>query len=183
MKHLPQAISQYLHDTGKILWFSKHQKLKNYVFLRPSWVTDILRQIVSAASGKFLNTFQEKNLKKVKLSQSNLEDMTNKLSFEGILSQEFLKLILSKVIPTDKVVYLDQILTLLSEEFEIGYILEKDSLKTTGSTQSEVNEKNLSFVIPWFQDLPRLKNLRSAGSNVGINVAFQFKKCIPVGIF
>lgn len=181
MKHLIHTISQYLHDMGKILWFSKHQQLKNYVFLRPSWVTDIFRQIFSAASGQFLDTFQEKSLKKMKLSRGKLEDMTNKLSFEGILSQELLKLILSKVISTDKVDYLDQILVLLSEVFEVGYILEKDSSKKT--TQPGVVEKNLNLVIPWFRVSPRVNNLKLVGSKNGISIAFQFKKRIPVGIF
>lgn len=183
MKHLICSISQYLHDMGKIFWFSKHQQLKNYVFLRPSWVTDIFRQIMSAASGQFLEKFQENSPNKTKMFQNRLEDMTALLSDKGILTHELLKIILSKVISTATDECIDKIMNLLSKAFEVGYLLQKNTPKTSGSSQSGTIRKYADLFIPLLQESSVVtQNLESFGS-LGIAVAFQFKKSIPVGIF
>ena len=45
MKHLIGQISAYLHESGKILWYQEHPSLKQYVILRPTWLTDIIKAL------------------------------------------------------------------------------------------------------------------------------------------
>ena len=45
MKHLLKSITTYLHETGKVLWFANSPTLKQYVFLRPTWLFDLFRQV------------------------------------------------------------------------------------------------------------------------------------------
>ena len=39
-------ICRYLHDTGTIVWLYESDKLKEFVFLRPAWLIDIIKSLV-----------------------------------------------------------------------------------------------------------------------------------------
>jgi len=46
MKNMMKDICMYLHDTGTIVWVHNDEKLKDYVFLRPRWLIDVIKSLI-----------------------------------------------------------------------------------------------------------------------------------------
>ena len=46
MKNMMKDICTYLHDTGTVIWLHNDEKLKDYVFLRPRWLIDVIKTLV-----------------------------------------------------------------------------------------------------------------------------------------
>ena len=46
MKNMMTDICTYLHDSGTIIWLHKSDKLRDFVFLRPRWLIDIIKTLV-----------------------------------------------------------------------------------------------------------------------------------------
>lgn len=45
MKHLIGQITTYLHETGRVLWFADHPKLRSFIILRPTWFSDLVKAV------------------------------------------------------------------------------------------------------------------------------------------
>ncbi|XP_067950079.1 malignant fibrous histiocytoma-amplified sequence 1 homolog [Watersipora subatra] len=46
MRTMMPEICTYLHDTGAVVWLLNDEKLKQYVFLRPRWLIDVIKTLV-----------------------------------------------------------------------------------------------------------------------------------------
>ena len=46
MKNMMTDICTYLHDSGTIIWLHESDKLRDFVFLRPRWLIDIIKTLV-----------------------------------------------------------------------------------------------------------------------------------------
>lgn len=46
MKNMMNDICVYLHDSGTVIWLHENTKLKDYVFLRPRWLIDVIKTLV-----------------------------------------------------------------------------------------------------------------------------------------
>ncbi len=120
MKHMIRSITNYLHDTGKLLWYYDHPILKNYVFLRPSWLADVVKTVFRHDVAE-LDYSVEESFKQMSVSQGKLEKMKKEIIEEGMVDVDYIKSLWSNYFPTDfnKPVY--EVIEMLLEHFEIGY--------------------------------------------------------------
>ena len=120
MRHLIHAMTEYMHDTGKIIWFSSHPTLKDYVFLRPSWLTDIFKSLFRHDIAEIdYNT--EESFKQHNITSLKLEKMKKEVAEEGTLDREFVKCLWANVFQTDTNRPVLEVLAMLLDHFQIGY--------------------------------------------------------------
>lgn len=121
-------IAEYLHDTGRILWYSDHPTLQNWVVLRPSWLMDLSHSLIRHDAVNIDPSQHEDMMKFLSLTPQRLDCMIKEYREEGIIGRELLRLIWSPFFPSE--FNREQVLTsvrFLAEHFEIGYIIDKPS--------------------------------------------------------
>ncbi|KAH3797569.1 hypothetical protein DPMN_151152 [Dreissena polymorpha] len=75
MKHLFATIVQYLHETGKALWFANNPSLKGLVILRPAWFFDIFRSLFRHDLVEKLEIEVEDSFKIIGITQGRYDQM------------------------------------------------------------------------------------------------------------
>ena len=141
MKHLMGNITQYLHDIGKVVWFAEHPTLKEFVFLRPSWIMECLGPIFRHDI-KVLDYAVEESFKQCGIGVNKFESMKQELADEGIVDRDYLKCSLAHMIPTDVNRPLFEVATIFLQQFEIGYPLQKAGGRSgTASSKTSDNQR------------------------------------------
>ncbi|XP_041349799.1 malignant fibrous histiocytoma-amplified sequence 1 homolog isoform X2 [Gigantopelta aegis] len=191
MKHLIDCITQYLHDTGKVLWFSKVPKLKTLVFLRPSWLFDIFRQIFRHDFADKYDYLQEDRFKTAGLSQGKFDRLKQEVLAEGIIDKDFIKAAISNCFSNDLNNSFQKTLTLLHDAFEIGYPVSKRTKDKfhvlTVDKDGEGRCKISKLLIPWLRKTPEPNDLRQEWDKLSerrkLAVVFKFPRYMPPGLF
>ena len=122
-KHVLQMVVGYLADTGKVLWFSEHPTLKKYIFIRPSWITDLLKPLfvpdlaTSCGAGFHLDD----NFKSAGVPLARYEQMVSEFVDEGVAERDLLRCVWAHLLPSDRNKPLIDTLALLIDHFEFGY--------------------------------------------------------------
>jgi hypothetical protein len=84
----------------QVLWFSSVPALKAMVFLRPSWLFDVLKQVFRHDLDTVTFTPDE-TLKAIVFTPSKFERLKQELLTEGIVDRELLKGLLVSLMPAD----------------------------------------------------------------------------------
>lgn len=91
MRHLVQSITEYLHEIGKLMWFSTNPHLKEFVFLRPIWFMDIVK-------GLFRHDFVERTEyssdeyhRQLGVPQFKFDRFKKEYQSEGILDRDLVR--------------------------------------------------------------------------------------------
>ena len=90
MKHLMVPITHYLHDVGKVIWFSNHSRLKDFVFLRPSWLADVMKHVFRHNVNDIDYNIEE-NFKQSGLALDKFMKASKAITEEGHVDRDYLK--------------------------------------------------------------------------------------------
>ena len=84
----------------QVLWFSNVPTLKEMVFLRPSWLFDVLKQLFrhDLESATFT---PDDSLKAIGFTPSKFERLKQDVLTDGVVDKELLKALLVSLIPAD----------------------------------------------------------------------------------
>ena len=84
----------------QVLWFSNVPTLKEMVFLRPSWLFDVLKQLFrhDLESATFT---PDDSLKAIAFTPAKFERLKQELLTDGVVDKELLKGLLVSLIPAD----------------------------------------------------------------------------------
>ncbi|XP_019639098.1 PREDICTED: malignant fibrous histiocytoma-amplified sequence 1 homolog, partial [Branchiostoma belcheri] len=174
-----QTVAQYLHDTGKILWYSDIESLKNHVFLKPSLVVDIFKMVIRDKFEQEINYESDNRYKKAKISSDVFQKMKTDLIKKGVLDTKFLRCLWSEVKEKCGQETFDDIFNMLIElmrQFDLCYDLdcEEDVSHTTPER----------LLLPWYltEDMGNKTQWESGGSPI-ISLQYQFPSFIPPGLF
>ncbi|KAK3604652.1 hypothetical protein CHS0354_007195 [Potamilus streckersoni] len=190
MKHLLKMITQYLHETGKILWFQKYPSLEKYVFLRPSWLFDINKCLFRHDLKEKLNVDVEDAFKSIGINQVKFESLKNEFLSQGIIDKEFLRCLFSQLVPIEETSNFQFILKLLMEGFECGYPVTKVS-RTEYDLNVEPDDKGnvkaTKFLLPWFRILEEAESVQELWQPLEerrrLVALCKFPKYMPPGMF
>ena len=123
MKHLLKQITNYLHDIGRIIWFSDHPTLCNYVILRPAWFTELLKPIFRHDFDSIEN-IQDDIPKQSILAPSRFDKMKRDVRDMACVDRDGMRYLLSSAIPTEFSNHLVDMLQLMINDFEFAYIVD-----------------------------------------------------------
>ncbi|XP_013406492.1 malignant fibrous histiocytoma-amplified sequence 1 [Lingula anatina] len=140
MKHLMPSIGVYLHQIGKILWWHEDPLLKKYVFLRPSWLMDVLRELFRHDFKDFVQYESNDYIRLLGIPQFKFDRLKRELLNEGILERDFVKLLLGDVVPIEGGQKLNEVLLILSEHFNLLYPIRKTGKEGTWLNPDPVSE-------------------------------------------
>ncbi|XP_025080166.1 malignant fibrous histiocytoma-amplified sequence 1 homolog isoform X2 [Pomacea canaliculata] len=190
MKHLLVSITQYLHETGKVLWFSSVPSLKEYVFLRPSWLFDVLKQLLRHDLHSMTFT-PDDSLKAIGFTQVKFERLKKEALVEGVMDRELIKALLVSLLPADLTTPAAEVLNLLTEGLEIGYPVSKRMRETTYSFSIEKDSQGQvkvnKLLIPWFRTSAEPAASREKWTELHgrhrLCALFRFPLYMPPGLF
>ncbi|XP_070173015.1 malignant fibrous histiocytoma-amplified sequence 1 homolog isoform X1 [Littorina saxatilis] len=190
MKHLLISITQYLHESGKVLWFSNAPNLKEIVFLRPTWLFDVLKQVFRHDLESVAFT-PDDTLKAIAFTASKFERLKQELLAEGVVDRELLKGLLVSVMPADINKPSIEVLQILTQRLEMGYPVSKRSRDTSynlaAEKDAEGNVKVNRLLIPWFRRSAEpdsfRKKWRELRDRRRLSVLFKFPCYMPPGLF
>ena len=124
MKHLLEQITKYLHDIGKVLWYSDHSTLKDFVIMRPSWLADIVKAFFRHDLD-VLDYTQEDTLRVSTVSQFKFDKLRKEYLETGIVDKDLLKCLWATLVPTEMNKPVMEILGLVLEYLGLGYPIKK----------------------------------------------------------
>lgn len=132
MSHLIEQITKYLHNTGKIIWFSQSERLKRKVFLRPAVLFDLMYVLYRKNfKDNFTDPYVQATRNKLMSANDELINQhAQNLFSHGVLSFELLKLVWCPVLMTTNVKYIKDVIMLFVDFFHIAYpSMPKDRFK------------------------------------------------------
>ncbi|XP_060560981.1 malignant fibrous histiocytoma-amplified sequence 1 homolog isoform X2 [Ruditapes philippinarum] len=188
MKHLLNTILQYLHETGKVLWFHNNAALKGHVILRPAWFFDIFRAIFRHDLKEKLDIEVEDSFKTIGITQSKYDQLKEEFLTEGIVDRDLLKCMLCHLLPLETNGPFYEVLDLLLGNLDLGYLVSKKS-REPGYNLDPEKESMLSrkYLIPWFRNVaepPSVKELwEPIAGNHRLAGVCRFPKYMPPGMF
>lgn len=190
MKHLLKAITQYLHESGKVIWFSKINSLKKYVFLRPSWLFEVFRYVFRYDIGDESKCPMDW-LKRIGLSSNRIERAWKELIDEGIVERDFIKGMLGPCVPHDLNQPFLQVLNMLIEGFGIGYPVQKKmkegAYNLTVEPDADGKVKLARVLLPWYRKNPEpasvTEHWMSLSSKPKVVALYNFHNYMPPGVF
>lgn len=105
MKKQIKDITQYLHVTGKVLWFSTAPVLRNYVFIRPAWLFELLRNIYRHDFEEKVDFAIDDTYKQIGFSQTRFDRNKRELLQQGVMDRDFLRAIVGYLLRGFKIGY------------------------------------------------------------------------------
>ena len=153
MKHLLPTIVQYLHDTGKVMWFSNAPSLKNYIFLRPAWLFDIFRSIFRHDLKEKLDIEVEDSFKTIGIYQTKYDSLKEEFLKEGIIDRDLLKCMLSRLLPLETNGPFYEVIDLMLNNLDLGYYVCKRTRERDYNLDPDPEGPNAKqkILIPWFR--------------------------------
>ena len=90
----PEVILQYMHDSGKILWFRKVNKLSQCVFHRPAAITEIIALLFHHSADeqwqKRLDIYSPFDHKQKRVKKEKFKSFVEQFTSEGLLDEALL---------------------------------------------------------------------------------------------
>ncbi|XP_053403318.1 malignant fibrous histiocytoma-amplified sequence 1 homolog isoform X2 [Mercenaria mercenaria] len=188
MKHLLNTILQYLHETGKVLWFSNNAALKGHVILRPAWFFDIFRAIFRHDLTEKLEIEVEDSFKTIGITQSKYDQMKEEFLAEGIVDRDLLKCMLSHLLPLETNGPFYEVLDLLLNNLDLGYLVSKRPRENGYNLDPEKDSMHSrKYLIPWFRNVPEPTSVQELWEPIAGNQRLagicRFPKYMPPGLF
>ena len=188
MKRMMNDITSYLHETGRVIWFKKNPILSKYVFLRPSWLFEILRNVYCHDHDTTLTYDVDDSFKSLGFSTNRFERFKKQLLNEGIMESEFLKGILGKLLPLNESAPYEEVERLLIEAFECGYAVSK---KKDGALKLDIelekDTKITKVLMPWLRKIDDSEESIHAWESLAtkrkLAALLRFPKYMPPGMF
>lgn len=127
MKRILAQITRFLHDTGKIVWFSETNTLNNVVFLDPEWLFEVLRTIFRhdlVAKTQFSANENACGIGDV-VSTSRFEKTKKEFLKKGIADRDYLCALFAPIfLPSNDLnKSVSDLMTLVVTSLELGYVL------------------------------------------------------------
>ncbi|XP_066268040.1 malignant fibrous histiocytoma-amplified sequence 1 homolog [Branchiostoma lanceolatum] len=175
-----KTVAQYLHDTGKILWYSEIESLKNHVFLKPASLVDIFRKVIRPDLEAFIDYNKDPCYKEVGITQADFDRMKSDLVNRGVLHIKLLRCMWSDV---EKECSLGEtifnVLIKLMLQFELCYDI--DDGRTRDNQGHPVPRR---LLVPWHiqDDVGDITKWESPRGPI-ISIQYQFPSFIPPGLF
>eukprot|EP00058_Branchiostoma_floridae_P007488 XP_002592976.1 hypothetical protein BRAFLDRAFT_65562 [Branchiostoma floridae] len=188
-----KTVAQYLHDTGKILWYSEIESLRRHVFLKPASLVDIFRKVIRYDINKFVNYESDPCYREAEITRADFDTMKNDLVRNGILDTRLLRCLWSDVEKECRQGTFEGIFRVLIElmrQFDLCYDLYngEDKGHSEHSMYKDEKQHHISqkLLLPWYikGDLGD-KAERQWEKGVGpiISLQYQFPSFIPPGLF
>ncbi|XP_078612795.1 uncharacterized protein LOC144882687 [Branchiostoma floridae x Branchiostoma japonicum] len=183
-----KTVAQYLHDTGKILWYSEIESLQNHVFLKPASLVDIFRKVIRHDLERVINYGSDSCYKEAGITRAQFDTMKSDMVRKGILHTKLLRCLWSDIKKKCSPGTFDAIFNVLIElmrQFDLCYDLEiGQSHGHTGENQRHPLSRRL--LLPWHikgdADEGVMTDWGSAGGPI-ISLQYQFPSFIPPGLF
>ncbi|CAG5116836.1 unnamed protein product, partial [Candidula unifasciata] len=190
MKHLMRPIAQYLHEIGQILWFSSVPKLKDLVFIRPSWLLDLLRCFLRHDLDKVIFTPEDK-LRCPELTTMKFDRLKKDAISHAMFDRDFFRCLLAPLMSLDNISITTDIMKLLAEGFELGFPVTKSNKEAAISAlcKSESGLFNIltHLTIPWFIKDPEPDSFKifweSLDQRHKLACCYKFPLYLPPGLF
>lgn len=99
---------------------SEHPNLKQFVFLRPSWLTDVIKQVFRHDASQ-LDYNLEESFKQNGIGVEKFQSMVQQFSSDGVVDRDFLRGMWAGLVNPESTKQLVEVIVLLLEHFEIGY--------------------------------------------------------------
>ena len=156
MRHLLPTIVQYLHETGKAMWFSNVPALKEFIFLRPAWVFDIFRAIFRHDLEVKLDIEVEDSYKTIGVYQTRYDALKEEFLQEGIVDKDLLKCMLSRQLPLETNGSFFEVIDLLINSLNVGYFVARRKNEKVYDLDPDPLGPNAKqkLLIPWFRKVP-----------------------------
>ncbi|XP_078694333.1 uncharacterized protein LOC144923569 [Branchiostoma floridae x Branchiostoma belcheri] len=184
-----RTVAQYLHDTGKILWYSEIESLQNHVILKPAYLVNIFRKVfrhdldVTIDYKKDSSRYQDEGI-----TEAAFDGMKNDLIKNGVLHTKLLRCLWSDVkkeCSSRSRTFEDifDVLIKLMRLFELCYDIE------IGLDESQPRDKQGQghpdkVLLPWYisTGTQAITEWESGGSDI-ISLQYSFLSFIPRGLF
>lgn len=188
MKHLLTTILQYLHETGKVLWFAHNAALKGLVILRPAWFFDIFRAVFRHDLQEKLEIEVEDSFRAVGITQSKYDQMKEEFLSEGIVDRDLLKCMLSHLLPLETNGPFYEVLDLFLNNLDLGYQVAKRTRDPGYNLDPEKdNSVSRKYLLPWFRNVPEPTSVQELWEPISANRRLagvcRFPKYMPPGLF
>ncbi|XP_071163280.1 malignant fibrous histiocytoma-amplified sequence 1 homolog isoform X1 [Mytilus edulis] len=195
MRRMINAMTEYLHEKGKVLNFSQTPSLKEYVFVRPLWLFELLRQIYHHDISNVLSYEKTNSFKAVGMSTNRFERTKSELLSEGVIDRELLQGMIGDLVPTDMNDIFDDVIKILLEGFCIGYPVAKlkESSQGTAKYNHHVKQddkgkmKIQKILIPWLRKIGEPEDMKEKWQRLSerknIRILCKFPIYFPPGFF
>ncbi|XP_052784171.1 malignant fibrous histiocytoma-amplified sequence 1-like isoform X2 [Mya arenaria] len=186
MKHLVSTIVQYLHETGKALWFANNPAMKGVVILRPAWFFDVFRAVFRHDLKEKLDVEVEDSFKMIGITQSKYDQMKEEFLTEGIVDRDLLKCMMSHLLPLETNGPFMEVLNLFMDNLDLGYVVTKKpgGYNLDPDTEGMISRK---YLLPWFRNVPEPPSVSEVwGPLEGkqrLAGVCRFPKYMPPGLF
>lgn len=190
MRHLLKAITQYLHETGKVVWFSNVALLKNYVFLRPSWLFETMQQIFRHDLEIALDYSLDDSFKTAGINQTRFERYKSELVDDGVIQRELCRCLLGHNIPLHANESFAWVFRLLVDAFEIGYPVSKKQRDSVYNLNVEPDAdgkvRRSQILLPWYRQMNEPTEATESWNNIStrqkLSAHFRFIRYTPPGL-
>ncbi|XP_078614613.1 uncharacterized protein LOC144883821 isoform X2 [Branchiostoma floridae x Branchiostoma japonicum] len=181
-----KTVAQYLHDTGKILWYSEIESLRNHVFLKPASLVDIFRKVIRYNFEEAVDYESDPCYREAEITPAEFQKMKIDLVRKGVLHTKLLRCLWSDIKEkcrqgTFNVIF--NTLIELMQQFDLCYDL--DCEKNGSHTKSNTSIPK-RLLLPWHlkEDLGDKAKIKweSGGSHI-LSLQYQFPSFIPPGLF
>lgn len=189
MKHLLPTIVQYLHDTGKVMWFSSVPSLKNFIFLRPAWLFDIFRSIFRHDLKVKLDVEVEDSYKTIGIYQTKYDGLKEEFLKEGIVDKDLLKCILSRLLPLETNGPFYEVVDLMLNNLDVGYYVCRRIRERDYNLDPDLDGPNAKqkILIPWFRKVAEPDSVAERWEPLAdrrkLSGVCRFPKYMPPGLF
>jgi hypothetical protein len=189
MKKQIKDITQYLHVTGKVLWFSASPVLCDFVFIRPGWLFELLRNIYRHDFEEKVDFAIDDTYKQMGFSQTRFERNKKEVLQYGVIDRDFMRAMVGYLIPPDMKEQFNFVLDILLRGFKIGYPVAKKAKEMTYNLSPEIeNLDNVSKVlIPWIRKTEEPEDIISSWKEhrdrERVAALLKFPKYMPPGLF
>ncbi|XP_035694044.1 malignant fibrous histiocytoma-amplified sequence 1 homolog [Branchiostoma floridae] len=181
-----KTVAQYLHDTGKILWYSEIESLQNHVFLKPASLVDIFRKVIRYNFEDVVDYDSDSCYREADITPAEFQKMKIDLVRKGVLHTKLLRCLWSDIKEkcrqgTFNVIF--NTLIELMQQFDLCYDLDREENDNHTKSTTSSPER---LLLPWHlkEDLGEMAKAQweSGGSRV-ISLQYQFPSFIPPGLF
>ena len=104
----------------QVIWLSEHPSLKQFIFLRPSWLSDVIKQVFRHDVSQ-LDYNLEESFKQNGIGVERFQSMVQQLSTDGVVDRDFVRGMWSGLVNPESTKQVVEVIVLLLEHFELGY--------------------------------------------------------------
>ncbi|XP_033759416.1 malignant fibrous histiocytoma-amplified sequence 1-like isoform X1 [Pecten maximus] len=190
MKRMMKNITCYLHETGRVIWFANNPVLSQYVFLRPSWLFELLRHVYRHDQTNVLNYETNDSFKAMGFSSTRFERYKKMLLEEGIMESDMLRGILGHLLPLDDTSPFNIVETLLIDAFQAGYPIQRrkdNTYRYNVDPDEDGNIQVTKILMPWLRKVDESNDCAEKWEKIKnrkkLVALLHFPKYMPPGLF